>query len=163
MASFDPMRHARNLRPPSCDIPLPEDATSTQTIYLPAGAETAEGTCRPQENRLTLIYTLGLFAVNFGPVPVGPILDIWGPRLVSVLGCGVSVLGLVLFGVSHSGGFDAFCAASLLMSAHSRGCLAEQLHLPFSSGECVMCKSSSSRMLHCNCKGSRVTLICCIA
>jgi len=95
-------------------------------IAPPAGAETAEGTCRPQENRLTLIYTLGLFAVNFGPVPVGPVLDIWGPRLVSVLGCGVSVLGLVLFGVSHSGGFDAFCAASLLMSAHSRACLAEQ-------------------------------------
>ena len=35
-----------------------------------ATAVTAEGTCRPQQNRLTLIYTLGLFAVNFGPVPV---------------------------------------------------------------------------------------------
>ena len=82
-------------------------------------AETAEGTCRPQENRLTLIFTLGLFAVNFGPVPVGLILDAWGPRCVSVLGCGVTVLGLVLFGVSHSGAFDAFCAASLLIGAPS--------------------------------------------
>jgi hypothetical protein len=44
------------------------------------------------------------------------VLDAWGPRFISVVGCGVSVLGLVLFGVSHSGGFDAFVAASLLFS-----------------------------------------------
>ena len=47
---------------------------------------------------------------------VGPVLDAWGPRFISVVGCGISVLGLVLFGVSHSGGFDAFVAASLLFS-----------------------------------------------
>ena len=55
-------------------------------------------------------------ADNTDILQVGPVLDVWGPRFISTIGCGITVLGLVLFGVSHSGGFDAFVAASLLFS-----------------------------------------------
>lgn len=43
---------------------------------------TSEGNCKSQESKLTLIYTLGVFSVNFGQALVGPFLDALGPRLV---------------------------------------------------------------------------------
>lgn len=46
---------------------------------------TSEGTCKAQESHLSLIYTLGVFSVNFGQAIVGPFLDILGPRLVRTL------------------------------------------------------------------------------
>ena len=53
-----------------------------------------------------------MFAVNFGPAVVGPALDACGPRLISLAGCALAVLGMVLLGVSHSDGVDAFPAGA---------------------------------------------------
>ena len=73
------------------------------------------GICKAQESKLTLVYTLGVFAVNFGPAVVGPILDAFGPRLVSFYCCALTVLGLVLLGISHSGSLDALPYAAILI------------------------------------------------
>ena len=46
---------------------------------------TVDGSCKSQESHLTLIYTLGVFAVSFGLAIVGPFLDALGPQLVSTV------------------------------------------------------------------------------
>ena len=33
-----------------------------------------------------MLWTIGVFALNFGPVLVGPVLDLVGPKLTSILG-----------------------------------------------------------------------------
>lgn len=42
--------------------------------------------CKSQENGLALLWTLGIFALNIGPVPMGFVLDFIGPRYTSILG-----------------------------------------------------------------------------
>ena len=42
--------------------------------------------CAWQESRLAVLWTIGVFALNFGPVIVGPILDYVGPKLTAILG-----------------------------------------------------------------------------
>ena len=49
-------------------------------------AEDNGGLCPTQESKLAVLWTIGIFALNFGPVFVGPILDWVGPKITTVLG-----------------------------------------------------------------------------
>jgi hypothetical protein len=42
--------------------------------------------CKAQESELAVLWTIGIFALNFGPVLVGPVLDKIKPRWTSVIG-----------------------------------------------------------------------------
>ncbi len=42
--------------------------------------------CKAQESGLALLWTLGIFALNIGPVPMGFVLDLAGPRYTSIVG-----------------------------------------------------------------------------
>ena len=84
-----------------CDSELAED-----------GGETI---CKSQESKLALLWTLGIFSLNFGPVLMGFVLDYLGPKFTSILGVFLNMLGLVLFGVSSSSGFRAFIPAAILL------------------------------------------------
>lgn len=42
--------------------------------------------CAWQESHLAVLWTIGVFALNFGPVVVGPILDYVGPKLTAIFG-----------------------------------------------------------------------------
>ena len=42
--------------------------------------------CESQESKLAVLWTLGIFALNFGPVVVGPLLDWAGPKLTALTG-----------------------------------------------------------------------------
>lgn len=42
--------------------------------------------CKAQESELAVLWTIGVFALNFGPVLVGGVLDLVGPKWTSVLG-----------------------------------------------------------------------------
>lgn len=42
--------------------------------------------CAQQETKLAVLWTIGVFALNFGPVIVGGVLDYVGPKLVSIAG-----------------------------------------------------------------------------
>ena len=44
------------------------------------------GLCPTQESKLAVLWTIGIFALNFGPVFVGPVLDWVGPKITTVLG-----------------------------------------------------------------------------
>ena len=56
----------------------------------PARAEAGEAAlgsrCSWQESRLAVLWNIGVFALNFGPVFVGPVLDWVGPKLTAILG-----------------------------------------------------------------------------
>lgn len=42
--------------------------------------------CASQESKLAVLWNIGIFALNFGPVIIGPILDYVGPKLTAILG-----------------------------------------------------------------------------
>ncbi|KAK9819041.1 hypothetical protein WJX74_009705, partial [Apatococcus lobatus] len=67
--------------------------------------------CESQESKLAVLWTLGIFALNFGPVLVGFLLDWAGPKLTAMTGVLLNILGLVLLGLSNSHDFNALHAA----------------------------------------------------
>lgn len=81
-----------------------------------AGDETDDETiCKSQESKLALLWTVGIFALNFGPVLMGFVLDYLGPRFTAIVGVFFNMLGLILFGASSSDGFNAFIAAAITL------------------------------------------------
>jgi hypothetical protein len=44
------------------------------------------GKCQSQEASLALLWTLGIFTLNCGPVVMGFVLDFLGPKLTGILG-----------------------------------------------------------------------------
>lgn len=44
--------------------------------------------CKSQESSLALLWTLGIFTLNCGPVVMGLVLDFIGPKLTGILGGG---------------------------------------------------------------------------
>lgn len=71
--------------------------------------------CKSQERSLALLWTLGIFTLNCGPVVMGLVLDFIGPKLTGILGVFLNMVALVLFGASSSAGFNAFIPAAILL------------------------------------------------
>eukprot|EP00208_Stichococcus_sp_RCC1054_P008273 CAMPEP_0206150424 /NCGR_PEP_ID=MMETSP1473-20131121/38293_1 /ASSEMBLY_ACC=CAM_ASM_001109 /TAXON_ID=1461547 /ORGANISM="Stichococcus sp, Strain RCC1054" /LENGTH=640 /DNA_ID=CAMNT_0053547925 /DNA_START=77 /DNA_END=1999 /DNA_ORIENTATION=+ len=78
-----------------------------QGFFGPAGAH--------QEDRLTLVYTVGIFAANFSPVLAGPLLDWLGPRVLAVGGSVLTALGLLLIAISSPGGTDGLAGGTFCL------------------------------------------------
>jgi len=51
-----------------------------------AGEAALGSRCSWQESKLAVLWNIGVFALNFGPVLVGPVLDWVGPKLTAILG-----------------------------------------------------------------------------
>lgn len=83
--------------------PPPAEDFSTSTI------------CKSQESKLALLWTVGIFALNCGPVLMGFVLDYLGPKFTAILGVFLNILGLILFGVSSTSGTNAFVAAAIIL------------------------------------------------
>lgn len=77
--------------------------------------ETTSAICKPQESSLAVLWTVGIFALNFGPVLMGFVLDYLGPKFTAILGVFLNILGLVLFGVSSTWGTNAFIPAAIIL------------------------------------------------
>lgn len=71
--------------------------------------------CPTQESKLAVLWTVGIFALNFGPVFVGPVLDYFGPKLTSVLGVLLNMIGMILIGCTRPGGFNALPAGAIIL------------------------------------------------
>ncbi|KAL4450614.1 hypothetical protein ABPG77_000970, partial [Micractinium sp. CCAP 211/92] len=79
------------------------------------GCTGQQDVCTSQESSLALLWTLGIFTLNCGPVAMGFVLDLMGPKLTGILGVLLNMTALVLFGVSSSTGVNAFIPAAILM------------------------------------------------
>lgn len=66
--------------PPSCFF-SPRLAAHITVHAPPAGQ-----VCTSQESSLALLWTLGIFTLNCGPVLMGFVLDFLGPKLTGILG-----------------------------------------------------------------------------
>jgi MFS family permease len=81
--------------------------------------EETDESCKSQESALALIWTVGVFALNVGPVIMGFVLDYLGPKFTALLGILLNMIGLILFGVSSTanggGGVDAFIPAAIIL------------------------------------------------
>jgi len=51
--------------------------------------------CKSQESKLALLWTLGAFSLNSGPILGGFALDYLGPRFVAIAGVCLNMLGLI--------------------------------------------------------------------
>ena len=65
--------------------------------------------CAARDTRLAVVWTVGAFALNSGPVAVGPVLDWLGPKLTTALGVCLNVAALLLlaFGGTLPGALPA--------------------------------------------------------
>lgn len=59
---------------------------ASDAAHADIGSQGLNTNCAWQESRLAVLWTIGVFALNFGPVIVGPILDYVGPKLTAILG-----------------------------------------------------------------------------
>lgn len=48
--------------------------------------DTGEMFCKSQESKLALLWTIGIFCLNCGPVIMGFVLDYLGPKFTGILG-----------------------------------------------------------------------------
>jgi len=49
-------------------------------------AGSVQGICKSQESKLAVLWTVGIFALNCGPVIMGFVLDFLGPKFTGILG-----------------------------------------------------------------------------
>ena len=55
-------------------------------IYAAVSQQGLSEQCASQESSLAVLWNIGIFALNFGPVIWGPILDFVGPKLTAITG-----------------------------------------------------------------------------
>ncbi|KAJ5109652.1 hypothetical protein N7532_002297 [Penicillium argentinense] len=72
--------------------------------------------CDGQEIRLNLMFTIAAVATNVSALPVGTILDSWGPRVSGVIGSFCLAIGSLLFAFAHKLSFDGYIPGYLLLS-----------------------------------------------
>ncbi|KAI4165935.1 MAG: hypothetical protein LQ342_000366 [Letrouitia transgressa] len=75
--------------------------------YCAAGKGFPEETCYEQEIRLNLMFTVAAVSTNVCALPVGTILDKYGPRVSGVIGSVLLALGSLLFAFAARIPFDA--------------------------------------------------------
>lgn len=92
-------------------------------------AITSSEICKSQESKLALLWTVGIFALNFGPVIMGFVLDYLGPKFTSILGVFLNILGLILFAISSSSGTNAFVAAAIILGLGNMTFHLAQFHI----------------------------------
>ncbi|KAJ5621894.1 Major facilitator superfamily domain general substrate transporter [Penicillium herquei] len=74
------------------------------------------GVCDGQEIRLNLMFTIAAVATNVSALPIGTILDAYGPRVCGIIGSICLAAGAILFGSAHKLAFDGYIPGYLLLS-----------------------------------------------
>ncbi|KAL4783433.1 major facilitator superfamily domain-containing protein [Aspergillus varians] len=75
-----------------------------------------EDICYGQELRLNLMFTIAAVATNVSALPVGTILDKYGPRVSGIIGSIFLFVGGLLFALANRLPFDAYVPGYLLLA-----------------------------------------------
>ncbi|KAJ5951666.1 Major facilitator superfamily domain general substrate transporter [Penicillium vulpinum] len=72
--------------------------------------------CYGQEIRLNLMFTIAAVVTNVSALPVGTILDAYGPRVSGIIGSISLAIGAVLFGTANRLPFDGYIPGYLFLA-----------------------------------------------
>ncbi|CAI7596604.1 unnamed protein product [Penicillium glandicola] len=72
--------------------------------------------CYGQEIRLNLMFTIAAVVTNISALPVGTILDAYGPRVSGIIGSICLAIGAVLFGTANKLPFDGYIPGYLFLA-----------------------------------------------
>ncbi|CAG8910203.1 unnamed protein product [Penicillium egyptiacum] len=72
--------------------------------------------CYGQEIRLNLMFTIAAVVTNVSALPVGTILDAYGPRVCGIIGSICLAVGAVLFGTANQLPFDGYVPGYLFLA-----------------------------------------------
>ncbi|KAJ9491836.1 hypothetical protein VN97_g1381 [Penicillium thymicola] len=72
--------------------------------------------CYGQEIRLNLMFTIAAVVTNVSALPVGTILDAYGPRISGIIGSICLAIGAVLFGTASKLPFDGYIPGYLFLA-----------------------------------------------
>ncbi|KAL2864952.1 putative MFS transporter Fmp42 [Aspergillus lucknowensis] len=75
-----------------------------------------EVACYGQELRLNLMFTIAAVATNVSALPVGTILDTYGPRVCGIIGSSCLFLGALLLALANRVPLDAYIPGYLLLA-----------------------------------------------
>lgn len=67
-------------------------------------------------NRLNLMFTIAAVVTNVSALPVGTILDAYGPRVSSIIGSICLAIGAILFGTAKQLSFDGYIPGYLFLA-----------------------------------------------
>jgi multisubunit Na+/H+ antiporter MnhC subunit len=73
-------------------------------------------TCYEQEIRLNLMFTVAAVGTNVAALPIGAILDSFGPRVCGIIGSFLLAMGAVLFAFAWQLPFDGFIPGYLFLA-----------------------------------------------
>ncbi|RAO65222.1 uncharacterized protein BHQ10_001234 [Talaromyces amestolkiae] len=74
------------------------------------------GLCYGQETRLNLMFTIAAVATNICALPVGTLLDTYGPRVSGIVGSVLIAIGAVLLAVASKIPFDVYIPGYLFLA-----------------------------------------------
>ena len=74
------------------------------------------GTCYEQEIRLNLMFTTAAVATNVCALPVGTVLDRYGPRISGIVGSVLLAIGALLLAFAEQAPFDAYIPGYLFLA-----------------------------------------------
>ncbi|KAJ5177344.1 Major facilitator superfamily domain general substrate transporter [Penicillium coprophilum] len=72
--------------------------------------------CYGQEIRLNLMFTIAAVVTNISALPVGTILDAYGPRVSGIIGSICLAIGAALFGTANKLPFDGYIPGYLFLA-----------------------------------------------
>ena len=72
--------------------------------------------CHEQELRLNFMFTCAAVSTNVAALPVGTILDRYGPRISSLIGCVLLTVGTLFMAFASSMKFDGYVAGYLCLA-----------------------------------------------
>ncbi|KAL1953929.1 hypothetical protein VTO42DRAFT_2007 [Malbranchea cinnamomea] len=85
--------------------------------------------CYGQEIRLNLMFTIAAVAANAFALPVGAVLDAYGPRATSIAGCLLLALGSLLIAYGSHLPYDGYLAGYFLLSVGGPFVFISSFHL----------------------------------
>ncbi|EEA26704.1 hypothetical protein TMatcc_005012 [Talaromyces marneffei ATCC 18224] len=74
------------------------------------------GLCYGQETRLNLMFTIAAVATNICALPVGTLLDTYGPRISGIVGSVLIAIGAILLAIASKIPFDAYITGYLFLA-----------------------------------------------
>jgi MFS family permease len=87
-----------------------------RSLCTPKEIERGVRTCYEQEIHLNLMFTVAAVGTNVAALPIGAILDAYGPRVCGIIGSFLLAIGAVLFAFALQLPFDGYISGYFFLA-----------------------------------------------